>query len=198
VLEAFIAFEKEVSVIAARGSDGAYADWGVIENRHHHHILDLSIAPADVSDTVAGQAREIARAVLEALDVVGVLCVEFFVQPGGGLLINELAPRPHNSGHLTVDASVTSQFEQQLRAVCGLPLGSTELLRPAAMANLLGDIWNPREPNWLAACARPDVKLHLYGKLAPRPGRKMGHLTALAADPGAALGMVIAARNDLR
>jgi 5-(carboxyamino)imidazole ribonucleotide synthase len=198
VLEAFIAFEKEVSVVAARGLDGAYADWGVIENRHHQHILDLSIAPADVSDAVALQARELTRAVLEALDVVGVLCVEFFVQPGGGLLINELAPRPHNSGHLTVDASVTSQFEQQLRAVCGLPLGSTELLRPAAMANLLGDIWNPREPNWLAACAHPDVKLHLYGKLAPRPGRKMGHLTALAADPGAALGMVIAARNDLR
>jgi 5-(carboxyamino)imidazole ribonucleotide synthase len=198
VLEAFIAFEKEVSVVAARGSGSAYADWGVIENRHHHHILDLSIAPADVSDTVAGQAREITRAVLEALDVVGVLCVEFFVQPGGGLLINELAPRPHNSGHLTFDASVTSQFEQQLRAVCGLPLGSTELLRPAAMANLLGDIWNPREPNWLAACAHPDVKLHLYGKLAPRPGRKMGHLTALAANPSAALGMVIAARNDLR
>jgi 5-(carboxyamino)imidazole ribonucleotide synthase len=113
-------------------------------------------------------------------------------------LINELAPRPHNSGHLTVDACVTSQFEQQLRAVCGLPLGSTELLRPAAMANLLGDIWNLREPNWLKACAHPDLKLHLYGKLAPRPGRKMGHLTALAADPGAALGMVIAARNDLR
>ncbi|MGA3201488.1 MAG: 5-(carboxyamino)imidazole ribonucleotide synthase [Bryobacteraceae bacterium] len=198
VLEAFIAFEKEVSVVAARGLDGAYADWGVIENRHHQHILDLSIAPADVSDAVALQARELTRAILEALDVVGVLCVEFFVQPGGGLLINELAPRPHNSGHLTVDTSVTSQFEQQLRAVCGLPLGSTELLRPAAMANLLGDIWNPREPNWLAACAHPDVKLHLYGKLAPRPGRKMGHLTALAADPGAALGMVVAARNDLR
>jgi 5-(carboxyamino)imidazole ribonucleotide synthase len=198
VLEAFMAFEKEVSVVAARGADGAYADWGVIENRHDHHILDLSIAPADVDDAVALQARGLTRAVLEALDVVGVLCVEFFVQPGGGLLINELAPRPHNSGHLTVDASVTSQFEQQLRAVCGLPLGSTELLRPAAMANLLGDIWNPREPNWLKACAHPDVKLHLYGKLAPRPGRKMGHLTALAADPGAALGMVIAARNDLR
>jgi 5-(carboxyamino)imidazole ribonucleotide synthase len=185
-------------VVAARGADGAYADWGVIENRHHQHILDLSIAPADVSDAVALQARELTRAILEALDVVGVLCVEFFVQPGGGLLINELAPRPHNSGHLTVDTSVTSQFEQQLRAVCGLPLGSTELLRPAAMANLLGDIWKPREPNWLAACAHPDVKLHLYGKLAPRPGRKMGHLTALAADPGAALGMVVAARNDLR
>ncbi len=117
---------------------------------------------------------------LEALDLIGVLCVEFFVEPGGRLLINELAPRPHNSGHLTVDASATSQFEQQLRAVCGLPLGSTALLRPAAMANLLGDLWAEGEPDWLAACAFPEVKLHLYGKLAPRPGRKMGHLTALA------------------
>jgi 5-(carboxyamino)imidazole ribonucleotide synthase len=196
VLEAFIPFECEVSVVAARGFDGSYADWGVIENRHHNHILDLSIAPAAVTDAVANQAREIARAVLEKLDVVGVLCVEFFVEPGGRLLINELAPRPHNSGHLTFDASVTSQFEQQLRAVCGLPLGSTELLRPAAMANLLGDIWNP-EPDWLAALAHPDVKLHLYGKLAPRPGRKMGHLTALASDSVTALGLVQAARNAL-
>jgi len=197
VLEAFISFEREVSVVAARGADGAYVDWGVIENRHHNHILDISIAPAAVSDSVARQARELTRAVLEALDVVGVLCVEFFVEHSGGLLINELAPRPHNSGHLTFDASVTSQFEQQLRAVCGLPLGSTELLRPAAMANLLGDIWNSHDPNWLAACAHPEVKLHLYGKLAPRPGRKMGHLTALAPDPGAALDLVLAARNAL-
>ena len=197
VLEAFIAFEREVSVVAARGSDGSYADWGVIENRHHNHILDISIAPAAVADAVASQARQITRAVLEALDVVGVLCVEFFVEPGGRLLINELAPRPHNSGHLTFDASVTSQFEQQLRAVCGLPLGSTELLRPAAMANLLGDIWTSREPNWLAACAYSNVKLHLYGKLAPRPGRKMGHLTALASDPDIALDLVLAARSAL-
>jgi 5-(carboxyamino)imidazole ribonucleotide synthase len=198
VLEAFIAFEREVSVVAARGFDGAYADWGVIENRHHNHILDLSIAPASVTDAVAREAREITRAVLEALDVVGVLCVEFFVEPGGRLLINELAPRPHNSGHLTFDASVTSQFEQQLRAVCGLPLGSTELLRPAAMANLLGDIWNDHQPNWRAALAHPDVKLHLYGKLAPRPGRKMGHLTALAPHPEAAFELVVAARNALK
>jgi 5-(carboxyamino)imidazole ribonucleotide synthase len=197
VLEAYIEFEKEVSVVAARGADGAYADWGVIENRHRNHILDISIAPGAVSDAVARRARELARAVLEALDVVGVLCVEFFVQPGGGLLINELAPRPHNSGHLTFDASVTSQFEQQLRAVCGLPLGSTELLRPAAMANLLGDVWQTHEPNWQAALAHPDVKLHLYGKLAPRAGRKMGHLTALAPDSNLALERVISARNAL-
>jgi 5-(carboxyamino)imidazole ribonucleotide synthase len=197
VLEAFIAFDCEVSVVAARGENGDYADWGVIENQHHHHILDLSVAPASVTDAVARQAREIARAVLAKLEVVGVLCVEFFVQPGGRLLINELAPRPHNSGHLTFDASVTSQFEQQLRAVCGLPLGSTELLRPAAMANLLGDVWSGHEPNWLAALAHPGVKLHLYGKLSPRPGRKMGHLTALASDASAALNLAVAARNAL-
>jgi 5-(carboxyamino)imidazole ribonucleotide synthase len=197
VLEAFIEFEREVSVVAARGADRSYADWGVIENRHSNHILDLSVAPATVPYVVSREAREITRAVLQALDVVGVLCVEFFVQPGGRLLINELAPRPHNSGHLTVDASVTSQFEQQLRAVCGLPLGSTELLRPAAMANLLGDVWQPHEPNWCAALAHPGVKLHLYGKLAPRPGRKMGHLTALAPDPAAALVQVQSARISL-
>jgi 5-(carboxyamino)imidazole ribonucleotide synthase len=199
VLEQFIAFEREVSVVAARGADGAFADWGVIENRHKNHILDVSISPAQVSPAVASEARNIARGVLEALGVVGVLCVEFFVEPGGRLLINELAPRPHNSGHLTFDASVTSQFEQQLRAVCGLPLGSTEMLRPAAMANLLGDLWDTSihkgEPDWLAACSLPQVKLHLYGKLEPRPGRKMGHLTALAHEPGEALAAVLRARG---
>jgi 5-(carboxyamino)imidazole ribonucleotide synthase len=113
------------------------------------------------------------------------------------LLINELAPRPHNSGHFSFDASVTSQFEQQLRAICGLPLGSTELLRPAAMANLLGDLWSDGEPDWAAACRMPDVKLHLYGKAQPRPGRKMGHLTALAATAEAAAQSVLAARDAL-
>jgi 5-(carboxyamino)imidazole ribonucleotide synthase len=197
VLEQFIRFEREVSVVAARGADGVCADWGVIENRHRNHILDVSLAPARVSPEVASRAREIARQVLAALEVIGVLCVEFFVEPGGRLLINELAPRPHNSGHLTFDASVTSQFEQQLRAVCGLPLGSTELLRPAAMANLLGDLWTPGEPDFAAALACPPVKLHLYGKLAPRPGRKMGHLTALAADSETALETVLHAREAL-
>jgi len=197
VLEAFIPFACEVSVVAARAADGQFVDYGVIENRHRNSILDISIAPAQVAPAVAAQAREIARAVLETLDVIGVLCVEFFVQPDGSLLINELAPRPHNSGHLTFDASVTSQFEQQLRAVCGLPLGSTDLLRPAAMANLLGDLWTTGEPDWRAACAHRDVKLHLYGKLAPRPGRKMGHLTALAADTASALESVLLARAAL-
>ena len=146
---------------------------------------------------MAQEAVEIARGVLEELDVVGVLCVEFFLTRDGRLLVNELAPRPHNSGHLTFDACVTSQFEQQLRAVCGLPLGSTELLRPAAMANLLGDLWSGGEPDWAAACRFPDVKLHLYGKAAARPGRKMGHLTALASTPEEARRRVIAAREAL-
>lgn len=197
VYEQFIAFDAEVSVVAARGLDGRPLDYGVVENRHRNHILDVSICPAGVSETVAREAREIAKAVLDAMDVVGVMCVEFFVAPGGKLYINELAPRPHNSGHFTFDASVTSQFEQQLRAVCGLPLGSTELLRTAAMANILGDEWANGEPDWAAACAYTDVKLHLYGKLEPRPGRKMGHLTALAGDSQTALKNVLAARSAL-
>jgi 5-(carboxyamino)imidazole ribonucleotide synthase len=131
------------------------------------------------------------------MDYVGVLCVEFFVTTDGELLVNELAPRPHNSGHLTFDAAVTSQFEQQVRAICGLPLGSTELLKPAAMANLLGDLWAGGEPNWAAACRFPDVKLHLYGKTQPRPGRKMGHLIATARSVAEAQDIVVAARDAL-
>ncbi len=180
ILEALVDFALELSVVAARGSDGSFVHWGVVENEHNRHILDVSIAPARVSPAVADEAVAITEAVLEKLDVVGVLCVEFFLTRAGKLLINELAPRPHNSGHFTFDASVTSQFEQQLRAVCGLPLGSTALLKPAAMANLLGDLWAAGEPDWAAACAFPEIKLHLYGKVGPQPGRKMGHLTALA------------------
>jgi 5-(carboxyamino)imidazole ribonucleotide synthase len=182
VLEAFVDFACEVSVVAARSAEGDFVHWGAIENSHRNGILDISVAPARVSKKVAQRAVEIARVVLEKLDVVGVLCVEFFVTRSDDLLINELAPRPHNSGHVTFDACVTSQFEQQLRAVCGLPLGSTRFMQPAAMANLLGDVWNGGEPDWAAACAFPDVKVHLYGKLEPRPGRKMGHLTALGDD----------------
>ena len=146
---------------------------------------------------MAARARTIARAILEKLEYVGVLCVEFFVSTDNELFVNELAPRPHNSGHLTVDAAVSSQFEQQVRAITGLPLGSTELLRPAAMANVLGDLWVDGEPNWAAACAFPDVKLHLYGKSEPRPGRKMGHLTAMGKTVHEAQDRVIAARDAL-
>jgi 5-(carboxyamino)imidazole ribonucleotide synthase len=179
VLEKFIDFECEISVVAARGIDGAFAHFGAVENQHERHILDTTIAPARVSSRVASEAVGIARAVLEKLDVIGILCVEFFVA-SSGLMINELAPRPHNSGHFSFDACVTSQFEQQLRAVCGLPLGSTEQMQPAAMVNLLGDLWEKGKPDWPAALARHNVKLHLYGKRQPRPGRKMGHLTAMA------------------
>ncbi len=197
ILEAFVDFEREVSVVGARGLDGAFAHFGVIANDHVSHVLDVSVAPAPVPSTVVRKAVEIARGILEALEVVGVLCVEMFLTREGELLVNELAPRPHNSGHLTFDACVTSQFEQQLRAICGLPLGSTALLCPASMANLLGDLWRDGEPDWAAACAFPEVKLHLYGKAAPRPGRKMGHLTALAADPDEARRLVLGARKAL-
>ncbi|HVF42968.1 MAG TPA: 5-(carboxyamino)imidazole ribonucleotide synthase [Pyrinomonadaceae bacterium] len=197
VVEAFVDFEREVSVVAARTARGEFAHYGVIENAHSRHILDLSVAPARVSEETAREAVEIARSVLEALDVVGVMCVEFFLTRGGRLLVNELAPRPHNSGHLTFDACVTSQFEQQLRAVCCLPLGSTELMRPAAMANLLGDLWAEGEPDWREALKFTDVKLHLYGKTEPRAGRKMGHLTALASTPEEAARKATAARSAL-
>jgi 5-(carboxyamino)imidazole ribonucleotide synthase len=197
VLEAFVAYEREVSVVAARGHDGQVVDFGVIENQHVGGILDVSLAPARISERCAAQAREIARAVLHDLDVVGVLCVEFFALPDGSLLVNELAPRPHNSGHLTFDACLTSQFEQQLRAVCGLPLGATDLLRPAAMANLMGELWTPGTPRWAEALALADVKLHLYGKDDARPGRKMGHLTALADTAEAAAARVVEARTRL-
>ena len=135
---------------------------------------------------------------MDALDYVGILCIEFFIARDGRLLVNELAPRPHNSGHLTFDACRTSQFEQQLRAICGLPLGSPELLQPAAMVNLLGDLWERGEPNWPAALRLPDVKLHLYGKSTPRPGRKMGHLTVLAPTAEEARARAIQARELLR
>lgn len=197
ILEAFVGFQKEVSVIAARDLQGNFAHFGVIENEHANHILDVSFAPALVSEKVYKDAVEITRAILEKLDVVGVLCVEFFLTKDEKLLVNELAPRPHNSGHLTFDACVTSQFEQQLRAVCGLPLGSTEYLRPAAMANLLGDVWQNGEPRWANALKFPNVKLHLYGKAEARRGRKMGHLTALADLAEQAAKVVREARNAL-
>lgn len=197
VLEAFVNFAREVSVVAARGVDGSFAHYGVIENLHRNHILDLSLAPARVTPQVVDDAVEIAHTVLTKLDVIGVLCVELFLTHDERLLVNELAPRPHNSGHLTIEAAMTSQFEQQLRAVCGLPLGSTTLVRPAAMVNLLGDLWEGGEPNWAAACALPAVKLHLYGKATARPGRKMGHLTALAEDLDQAQQLALTAKERL-
>jgi 5-(carboxyamino)imidazole ribonucleotide synthase len=197
ILEAFVDFAAEVSVVAARGLDGAIATFAPTLNDHQNHILDLSIAPAPLAPHVAAEAVNIARQIMEQLEVVGVLCVEFFVDRSERLLVNELAPRPHNSGHLTIDACTTCQFEQQVRAVCGLPLGSTRQHRPAAMANLLGDVWQAGPPDWRAALDGGDVKLHLYGKAEPRTGRKMGHLTALADSSQAAAERVLAARAAL-
>ena len=197
VLEAFVEFEKEVSVVCARGTDGTFVHYGVIENSHANHILDVSFAPAAMTDAVEAEAVEITRNIAEAFRYVGTMCVEFFLAKRGNLLVNEIAPRPHNSGHLTFGPCVASQFEQQVRAVCGLPLGSTDFMRPAAMANLLGDIWQNGEPDWAAALADPRVKLHLYGKAEPKPGRKMGHITATAATAAEAVESVTMARSSL-
>jgi 5-(carboxyamino)imidazole ribonucleotide synthase len=197
VLEAFVPFVKEISVICARTARGEVLCYPPAENEHRRHILDVTTVPARLQPAVARRAAGLAVAVAEALQVVGVLAVEMFLLDTGELLVNELAPRPHNSGHFSVDACVTSQFEQQLRAVCGLPLGDVRLHRPAAMANLLGDLWAGGEPDWEAALAFPEVKLHLYGKREARPGRKMGHLTALADTAQAARELVLAARRAL-
>jgi 5-(carboxyamino)imidazole ribonucleotide synthase len=197
IVEKYVTLQAEISVIGARGLDGEIAEYPPFENRHRNHILDLTTSPAAIPPALADRATDITRAILDELQYVGLLCVEFFVTTDGELLVNELAPRPHNSGHLTFDASVTSQFEQQVRAICGLPLGSTELLRPAAMVNLLGDLWADGEPNWAAACRVPEVKLHLYGKTHPRAGRKMGHLTATARTVAEAQDRAVAARDAL-
>src|SRR5690606_38292267 len=159
----------------ARGLDGEIAAFVPVENRHRNHILDRTIAPAAVADEIAAEADRIARRVVEALGLVGLLAVEMFVTRDGRVLVNELAPRPHNSGHWTIDACVTSQFEQFVRAVCGLPLGSPARLCDAEMTNLLGDDIE----QWPELLRDPQAKLHLYGKAEPRPGRKMGHVTRL-------------------
>jgi 5-(carboxyamino)imidazole ribonucleotide synthase len=198
VLEEFVPLEREVSVIVARNLRGEEVVYPVAENTHANHILDTSVMPARIAPELARRAQELARAIAEALGVVGLLCVEMFVAQDSRLLVNELAPRPHNSGHQTFDAAVTSQFEQLVRAICNLPLGSTELYRPAAIANLLGDLWEGGEPNWAKALELPEVKLHLYGKAEPRPGRKMGHLTATAETPDEALQKVLEARRRLK
>ena len=197
IVERVVDFTHELSVIGARGLDGAFAHFGAVENTHKNHILDLSIAPARVSDAIADEAVRMTRKIMEELDYVGVLCVEFFLNREGRLLVNEIAPRPHNSGHYTFDACITSQFEQQVRAVCGLPLGATTQMRPAAMVNLLGDLWENGEPDWSGALALPEVKLHLYGKAEPRPRRKMGHITALADTIEEAIEKAVTARDLL-
>jgi 5-(carboxyamino)imidazole ribonucleotide synthase len=176
ILESLVDFACEISVIVARGIDGACAAYVPVENRHSHHILDTTIAPARVAPAIAMRAEAIARHVAEKLDLVGLLAVEMFVTTAGEVLVNELAPRPHNSGHWTIDACITSQFEQFVRAVCGLPLGSPERHSDAVMKNLIGD----DVARWREALNEPAAKLHLYDKGAPRPRRKMGHVTRLS------------------
>lgn len=191
VLEAWAPYEREVSMVAARGLDGDFVHYGVFENTHANHILDTTLADG----ARHRQAEEITQGIFEQLDIIGTACVEFFRLPDGQLLVNEIAPRPHNSGHLTIEACVTSQFEQQLRAVCGLPLGSTRFVAPAAMANLLGD--HLLDPDFEAVLRFPEARLHLYGKDAPRLGRKMGHITALGKSGAHALAVVRSARRAL-
>jgi 5-(carboxyamino)imidazole ribonucleotide synthase len=189
VLEAWASFEREVSMVAARGLDGSFAHYGLFENWHEKHILDVTVA----NGIGTQQAEEITRGIFEKLEIVGTACVEFFQMPDGGLKVNEIAPRPHNSGHLTIEACVASQFEQQLRAVCGLPLGSTRFVSPAAMANLLGD--HLGDPDWEALLRFPEARLHLYGKAEARVGRKMGHITALGRTGALAAGVARSARR---
>ena len=176
VLEGFVDFDREISVIVARAPDGSWEAFDPVENRHANHILDTTIAPAAITDELSYKAVATARHIAEALDLVGLLTVEMFVTRDNTLLVNELAPRPHNSGHWTIDGAVTSQFEQFVRAVCGLPLGSPTRHSDAVMKNLLGD----DVLRWREILAEPGAKLHLYGKAEPRPGRKMGHVTRLS------------------
>jgi 5-(carboxyamino)imidazole ribonucleotide synthase len=197
VLERRLTLERELSVILARGADGAVAAFPVGENRHRDGILETTVVPARVPDALADEARSLAVAVAESLEYVGVLGVELFVAEGGRLFVNEIAPRPHNSGHWTLDACSTDQFEQQVRALCGLPLAVPRLLSPVAMINLLGDLWRNGVPHWAEAFRRPGVRLHLYGKAEPRPGRKMGHLNCLASDPDRALALALETRDAL-
>jgi 5-(carboxyamino)imidazole ribonucleotide synthase len=199
IIEAWVPFRLEASVICARSPTGEIAAFPVVENVHREGILDFTIAPAHIPDVVARRAREIGEALIEGLDVVGLLAVELFITEDERILVNEIAPRPHNSGHYTWEACSVSQFEQQLRAVCGLPLVDPELLRPAAMANLLGHEAGTGlgAPAVADALGIPGVALHLYGKAEARPGRKMGHLTALADDPATALDRVDRARRAI-
>ncbi|TWT30668.1 5-(carboxyamino)imidazole ribonucleotide synthase [Blastopirellula retiformator] len=197
VLEKLIDFALEFSVIVARGANGEMAHYDPILNRHENHILSVSVSPSGLTLKIVKEAVEIAHSIAEQLDVVGVLCVEFFLTKDARVIVNELAPRPHNSGHLTIEAHATCQFEQQVRAVCGLPLGSTAQLRPAAMANLLGDLWMDGEPRWEVMHLMKNVKVHLYGKSEWREGRKMGHLTAQAESATAAEELVSIARQSL-
>jgi 5-(carboxyamino)imidazole ribonucleotide synthase len=183
IAEAWVHYQREISVIIARGHNGETAVYPVLENRHRNHILDVTTCPAEISDSLAHRAAAMAVQAAEAIELVGLICIEFFLDHDDQLMINEIAPRPHNSGHLTIEACHTSQFEQQLRAVCGLPLGSTELLFPrAAMVNVMGDSWcEGQPPDWTPILQLPGAHLHLYDKGEAKVGRKMGHITLTGA-----------------
>jgi 5-(carboxyamino)imidazole ribonucleotide synthase len=196
LLEGFLPLEREVSVVLARNQNDEIAFFPLAENQHHHGILDISIVPARVPDSLAETARRMAAGLARGLDYVGVMAVEFFVLDDSRIVFNEMAPRPHNSGHYTLDACATDQFQQQVRALCGLPLGDPRLLSPVVMVNLLGDVWNP-EPRWDALLAHAGVQLHLYGKAEARPGRKMGHYNCLAATLDDALQLALTTRAEL-
>jgi 5-(carboxyamino)imidazole ribonucleotide synthase len=201
LLEGFLPLEREVSVVLARNQADEVAFFPLAENRHRHGILDISIVPARVPDSLADAARQMAAGLARGLDYVGVMAVEFFVlqedeNGHGRIVFNEMAPRPHNSGHYTLDACATDQFQQQVRALCGLPLGDPRLLSPVVMVNLLGDVWLP-QPRWDTLLKHPGVQLHLYGKTEARAGRKMGHYNCLAATPEAALELALTTRAEL-
>jgi 5-(carboxyamino)imidazole ribonucleotide synthase len=197
VLEERVELDTELSVLVARGTNGEVVTYDPAENLHRNHILDLSIIPARLPETILEEARKTAVGVAEALDYIGILAVEFFLSKAGRLLVNEIAPRPHNSGHHTIDGCMTSQFQQQARAICGLPLGSTALKKHCAMLNLLGDVWADENtpPDWSPIFNTPGATLHLYGKAGARAGRKMGHANFLADELETVLAQVAACRE---
>ena len=197
VLEKRVDLQTELSVVLARNAGGQTACFPVAENLHRHGILDISIAPARIGQRLQDKARQMALDIAAELTYQGVLAVEFFISADGSLLVNEMAPRPHNSGHYTIDACRTDQFELQIRALCNLPLGATEQHTPAVMVNLLGDLWQARPPEWQEILRHPQAKLHLYGKRDARPGRKMGHFTCLAGTADAALSLADIIRRQL-
>lgn len=199
IAEKWISYQAEVSVIVARTANGATAVYPMFTNSHSNHVLDITTCPAEPAlHSVATRAESIAVGVAESLPLEGILCVEFFVGMDGELMINEIAPRPHNSGHLTIEACRTSQFEQQVRAICNLPLGDTSLIQPAAMANLLGDVWGSESPRFERALQESATYLHLYGKESARQGRKMGHITKLSETASKAASEVISIREAIR
>jgi len=197
ILEERLYVEKRLSVILARSIEGEIAVYPVVENRYRKGILDLSLAPADISTVAADGAIELACELADELEYCGVLSIDLFLTGDGELLVNDITPRPHNSGHYTVDACVTSQFEQQVRMMCGLPPGDTQLLTSVVMTNLLGDLWSRGDPDWEPVFHEPQAKLHLYGKQGARPGRKMGHINCLAEDTEGALEIAKSIRKQL-